>query len=232
MSVVITFHPKGGVKAYQAAIAQLESQNEDVQLHRSAHYASGTDEDFQVVDVWNSIEDFNDFADVLLPVLDKARLDPGVAEMRPLVNTIESGVARLDDIGLDTWNQHDPMGWVELFADEFTLTDPNMSEVITTRAEALGYVQSWLTTFPDMHVDQLDRVVSDHRVAAVIEFTGTHTGPLVSPTGATLAPTGRRVRGSGTYVATADDEGKIVSFAVRPDVLGMMLQLGVALTGE
>lgn len=230
MSVSITFYPKGGIKAYEAGVRQLEAQDEKVQLHRSAHYASGTDEDFQVVDIWDSEADFNNFATVLVPILNKTGLDAGIPEIRRIVNTIDPGVALLDDIGIEAWNAHDPNGWVELFADDFTLSDSNLPDVITTKDGARGYIQSWLTAFPDMQVRQLDRVVSGSRVAGFIEFTGTNTGPLTSSTGEQLAATGRQVVGSGSYIATVNDRGQIKSFTVWPDVVGMLLQLGVDLT--
>lgn len=229
MSVVITFRPQGGIKAYRAGVAQLQAQDEKIRIHRSAHYASGTDEDFQVVDVWDSVEDFENFASVLVPILEKTGLDAGVPEIRQLVNTIEPGVAKLDTIGLATWDEHDPNGWVALFADTFTLTDPALPAPLTTRTEAREYIQGWITAFPDLRVRQLDQVCSPRRVAGYVEFTGTHTGPMVTPMG-TLEPTGRQVTGTGWYIATSDERGKITSFITQQDVLGLLAQLGVDLT--
>ena len=86
-------------------------------------------------------------------------------------------------------------------------------------------MQSWFTAFPDMRLTVRNRVVSDSQVAAELEFTGTHDGPLAFG-GQEVPATGRAVRAGGTYFAAIED-GKIVSFSAHPDALGLMAQLGL-----
>jgi predicted ester cyclase len=75
-----------------------------------------------------------------------------------------------------------------------------------------------------MSVKQTNRVVSDDAVASEVEFTGTNTGPMMMA-GKEVPPTGKSVRGTGTYFARVRD-GKIVEFNSHPDVANMMMQLG------
>ncbi len=133
-------------------------------------------------------------------------------------------VERIDDQGMASWDSHDPQAFVDLFADDFVLTDVAVPEPIRTKEGVRGYAQTWFTAFPDMSVKQTNRVVGDDSVAAEVEFTGTNTGPMIMA-GKEIPPTGKSVVGTGTYFARLRD-GKIVEFSAHPDIAGMMMQLG------
>jgi len=133
-------------------------------------------------------------------------------------------VERIDEIGIAAWDKHDAEGFADLFASQFVINDVASPQPITDRAGAVAYAQSWFTAFPDMSVKQTNRVVSDDAVASEIEFTGTNTGPMMMA-GKEVPPTGKSVRGTGTYFARVRD-GKIVEFNSHPDIANMMMQLG------
>jgi steroid delta-isomerase-like uncharacterized protein len=132
---------------------------------------------------------------------------------------------RLDDQGLATWNDHDPDGWVGLFADDFVLRDWAMAEPIRDREGARRYFNAWLTAFPDMQVKALNRVTGGDAVAAEVEFRGTNTGPMVMGD-QEMPATNKAVVGTGVYFARYRD-GKAIEFSAHPDVAGMMMQLGL-----
>lgn len=132
---------------------------------------------------------------------------------------------RIDDLGMAAWDGHKPDDFVDLFADEFVWNDLTRPEPMRTKDDAKGYVQSWLTAFPDIRVRTTNRVVGEDSVAAEIEFTGTNSGPLVMG-GREIPPTGRNVVGRGAYFFRVD-EGKIAQFSSHPDAAGMMAQLGL-----
>lgn len=134
-------------------------------------------------------------------------------------------VRRLDDEGLSAWDRHDPDAYVAMLADRFEFRDSTLPDPLTTADQVREYMRSWFTAFPDMRIEATNRVVSDEGVAVEVEFTGTHTGPLDAG-GQTIPPTGRAVRSRGTYFARVQD-GKISSFSVHPDSMGLMVQLGV-----
>ena len=60
------------------------------------------------------------------------------------------------------------------------------------RAAAAAWIDVFLRAFPDLHHDILASVEADNQVAAEVRFTGSHTGPLASPSG-DIAPTGKPV---------------------------------------
>ena len=78
----------------------------------------------------------------------------------------------------------------------------------------------WMhTAFPDLRYDIEDIITVGHKVANVVIFSGTHTGPLRD-----LAPTGRQVSVEQTYWFRLA-QGKVAeTWSVRDD-LGMMQQM-------
>jgi predicted ester cyclase len=133
---------------------------------------------------------------------------------------------RIDDEGIESWDRHDPDGFAAMFADGFTLEDWTVPEPIRDRDGVRGYVQAWMTAFPDFSIKRFDRVIDGNTVAAEINFTGTNSGPMAMG-GMEMPATNKPVQGRGTYFARVNDEGKIVEFRAHPDAAGIMMQLGM-----
>ena len=123
------------------------------------------------------------------------------------------------------WDDHKPEAFVDLFADEFVWRDLTVPEPMRTSDEAVAYMQSWFTAFPDMRVRTTNRVIGQDSIAAEIEFTGTNTGPLAMG-GMQIPATGKSVVGHGAYFVRVAG-GKVVEFSSHPDAAGMMAQLGL-----
>jgi predicted ester cyclase len=68
-------------------------------------------------------------------------------------------------------------------------------------------------------------IISAPWVVQEVEMTGTHTGPLESPTG-TIAPTYKKVQGYGVQLLRVEN-GKIVEARLYFDQLDQMNQLGL-----
>lgn len=134
-------------------------------------------------------------------------------------------VQKLDEQGIAAWDHHNADEFVDLFAEDFTFADVTLPEVLRTKDQVRQFMESWFTAFPDMHVESINRVVSDDAVGAEVQFTGTNTGPFVIG-GMEMPATGKNVTGTGSYFVSVRD-GKIVSFSAHPDVAGMMAQLGM-----
>jgi len=132
---------------------------------------------------------------------------------------------RIDDLGMQAWDQQDPEAFLGLFAEAFVWNDLTVPEPMTTPEEARQYMQGWFTAFPDMRVQTRNRVVDEDAVAAEIEFTGTNTGPLAMG-GMEIPATGKSIVGRGSYFARVVD-GRITEFSSHPDAAGMMAQLGL-----
>jgi hypothetical protein len=61
----------------------------------------------------------------------------------------------------------------------------------------------------------------------LLEFTGTHKGPMMGPGGKTIAPTKRKFKVDFCTVARWNNDGRIVEENLFYDVVGMMTQLGI-----
>lgn len=134
---------------------------------------------------------------------------------------------RLDDARLDAWDIHRLDAFVGLLADDLVLRDTTLGAPVTTKEGAREYVRAWLDALPDMRVRRTSRVVDDDdgAVAGEVEFTGTHSGPMMVGS-KQVPPTGKTIVGRGAYFARVKD-GRFVELSFHPDLAGIMAQLGL-----
>jgi steroid delta-isomerase-like uncharacterized protein len=130
----------------------------------------------------------------------------------------------LDDRGIGAWDTHDVDSFAAMFADDFVYTDDTVEGTMTSLDQVREYMSGLFTAFPDMRVQELNRVIGDEALAAEVEFTGTNSGPLRMG-GMELPATGRQITSHGTYFARAED-GKITEFHAHPNAAKMMIKLG------
>jgi len=130
----------------------------------------------------------------------------------------------LDDRGIGAWDTHDVDSFAAMFADDFVNTDDTVEGTMTSLDQVREYMSGLFTAFPDMRVQELNRVIGDDALAAEVEFTGTNSGPLRMG-GMELPATGRQITSHGTYFARAED-GKITEFHAHPNAAEMMIKLG------
>jgi steroid delta-isomerase-like uncharacterized protein len=130
-----------------------------------------------------------------------------------------------DDRGIGAWDTHDVDSFAAMFADDFVYTDDTVQGTMTSLDQVREYMSGWFKAFPDMRVQELNRVVGDDALAAELEFTGTNSGPL-GMGGMELPATGRQITGHGTYFLRVDDR-KITEFHAHPNAAEMMMQLGL-----
>ena len=198
-----------------------------------SHFAAATDDGVRVVDVWETREAYERFAQEQIgPFSAEVGLNPPTLELLEVHNHLTPGaspaeeeLARLDDAGMRAWDGHDPRALQELFADDFVWNDVAVPEPITTAEGLREYMDTWFTAFPDMRTRKVNRVIGDGRVSVELEFTGTHTGPLRMGD-SELPATGVSVVGHGCYFLRVRD-GKVVEFNSYPDLAGLLQQLGL-----
>jgi predicted ester cyclase len=82
------------------------------------------------------------------------------------------------------------------------------------------------SAFSDFFLSVDDSIAEEDRVAVRWTEGGTHSGPLVSPDGAVIPPTGKQVALTGISLLRVAN-GKITEERVQADILGFMQQLGV-----
>ncbi len=87
-------------------------------------------------------------------------------------------------------------------------------------------LQGFITAFPDLSFKLRTKVAQGDSVAVSWTSSGTHTGPLPTPTGDSLPPTNKKasVNGSSFYKFK---NGKIVGSQTYWDMTGLLAQLGL-----
>ncbi|HEX2111508.1 MAG TPA: ester cyclase [Gaiellaceae bacterium] len=113
-----------------------------------------------------------------------------------------------------------------LYADNATVMTPDAGEV-RGRDAISAYFNQFSQGFPDASWEPLSKVESGNTAIDEGYFLGTHTGPLATPTGETIPPTGKRVRLRECDVATVEN-GRIMSHRFYFDQMEFLQQLGLA----
>ncbi len=93
------------------------------------------------------------------------------------------------------------------------------------RDQVRQYTEALWRAFPDGTLSFGDQVLAEDVAATEVVFTGTHTGPMLTP-GGSIPPTGRRVTLRSASILRING-GLIASEHVYLDQLEMMTQLGL-----
>jgi predicted ester cyclase len=112
------------------------------------------------------------------------------------------------------------------YADDATVMTPDAGE-ISGRDAIVAYFDQFTQGFPDARWEELSKVESGNTAIDEGYFLGTHTGPLATPTGETIPPTGKRVRVRECDIATVEN-GRIISHRFYFDQMDFLQQLGLA----
>ena len=125
----------------------------------------------------------------------------------------------------DMYNQRDIDGMVAPVAAGAEIVSVPTGMTLQGPEGFRQYVQGWATAFPDSKIEVGNVIAGDE--GAVVEFrgSGTHTGPLLAPTGE-IPATGKPVNIPFCDVMQIKD-GKITSIHSYFDAATMMGQLGL-----
>lgn len=99
---------------------------------------------------------------------------------------------------LDAFNRADWETYKSTLTPDSVHIEPGGMELHGPDASAEG-VKIFKTAFPDLHGEVVRLMTGETEAAAEIVWKGTHTGPLVTPTG-TIPPTGRPITVHATKV--------------------------------
>jgi ketosteroid isomerase-like protein len=114
----------------------------------------------------------------------------------------------------------------DFYADDATIMTPDAGE-ISGRDAIIGYFNQFIQGFPDARFEPLYAHEAGNTAIDEGYFVGTHTGPLETPTGETIPPTGKRVRVRECDIATVEN-GRIMSHRFYFDQMEFLQQLGLA----
>ena len=128
----------------------------------------------------------------------------------------------------DAITKHDITTATNTYASDAVAYDPMYPQPLRGREAIKKDTETYFRAFPDLRFELLTTVEKDDRSgAAEIRMSGTHTGPLESPTGQEIPPTQKRVELKGAVFARLNDRGEIVEERRYYDVATMLRQLGL-----
>jgi predicted ester cyclase len=125
----------------------------------------------------------------------------------------------------DAWNAGDLNKSLQYQSADFSVEAPG-SPVSLNAMQNLAYNQNFLTAFPGSKFQTLFTVSQGDYVVIHWKITGAHTGPLMSPSGKAIPPTGKSVTISGSTTSQIKD-GKNVRAWTFWDMTSLLGQLGL-----
>ena len=89
MAIATYFHPESlTAQQYDEAIRQLEAAGAATPAGRVHHSCFGSDNALMVYEVWESPQALEEYGSVLMPILQKAGIDPGTPDVMPVHNLV------------------------------------------------------------------------------------------------------------------------------------------------
>ncbi len=124
-----------------------------------------------------------------------------------------------------SFNAHVLDAMVEMRAEDYEGEAPGGAGPMN-REQVRAYEQNFLTAFPDLHFDVTITVAQEDNVVVDWIASGTHTGPLGTPSGSAIEPTEKKasVSGSSTYEIK---NGKITRAKTHFDMAELLGKLGL-----
>lgn len=90
MSLSIYFRPKSMSKTkYDEVIDRLKKSEAGNPKGRLYHACFGEENNLNVLDIWDTMENFEKFGQTLMPILQQVGVDPGEPEIKEVHNIIE-----------------------------------------------------------------------------------------------------------------------------------------------
>jgi ketosteroid isomerase-like protein len=116
-----------------------------------------------------------------------------------------------------------------LYAEDAVIETPDQG-TITGRDAIVEWIIGFQKAFPDLTYEPLNEYEIGNTAIDEGAVSGTHTGPLETPTGETVPPTGKRVRVRETDLVTVEN-GKVTSHRFYFDQMDLLAQLGLVPEG-
>jgi steroid delta-isomerase-like uncharacterized protein len=127
---------------------------------------------------------------------------------------------------IDSFNKGNLDDWIKTVADDAELVTP-MAGTIKGRDAIKGCFVQMRQTFPDAHLDVHKMIAEGNTVVVEYTFTGTHKGPMLTPTGDAIPPTNKTLSGPALDLAVIDDNGQLKSLRQYFDTARGLQQLGL-----
>ena len=137
----------------------------------------------------------------------------------------EQDNVRISKAYMEAMNAHDYDRLRAYHADSFQSLLPGQPGLVDEAGHRAFLEGNW-AAFPDLSFQITKTIATGDHVVDTWIGTGTHTGPMMTPTGATVPPTGLKGSIPGVDVLEFKD-GKMVRAEVYFDTMGLLAQLGL-----
>jgi steroid delta-isomerase-like uncharacterized protein len=128
----------------------------------------------------------------------------------------------------DAQTNHDSEAVGRLYASDAVAYDPMYPQPLRGREAIVKDSETFFSAFPDLRFEIVSLIEKDDRSGAgEVRFTGTHTGPLESPTGEMIPPTHKKIDLKGGGFVKLNERGEIVEERRYYDVGTILRQLGL-----
>jgi steroid delta-isomerase-like uncharacterized protein len=154
---------------------------------------------------------------------DAHRISEELVERRRTMSREEN--IKVANAFFEAFNAHDLSKGHPYEADDLVLEAPGAPGPLN-RQQARMYNQAFVTAFPDGHFEVHRTLVDGDYVVTHWTGSGTNTGPLVTPTGQTIPPTGRKGMVSGVTISEVKN-GKVTRGWSYWDQVALLTQLGL-----
>jgi steroid delta-isomerase-like uncharacterized protein len=124
------------------------------------------------------------------------------------------------DRRLDAWRRLDVDALVRAHTDDCILESP-LAGKVTGRPAIEKVYRAFVTSFPDLTIDNPELIVDGDRVVQTVTFAGTNTGGFMG-----MAPTGKHFSFAAVLICTLRD-GQIAHERRIYDFTGFLLEIGV-----
>jgi len=125
-------------------------------------------------------------------------------------------------------NTHDLDGLAKVYAYDAVAYDPMYPEPLRGRDAIKKDSADFFRAFPDLRFEISSIVEKDDGLGAgEVVMSGTHTGPLATPTGGEVPPTNKRIEIKGAAFVRLNGSGEIVEERRYYDVGTLLRQLGL-----
>jgi steroid delta-isomerase-like uncharacterized protein len=123
---------------------------------------------------------------------------------------------------------HDLDAVAKAYASDAVAYDPMYPEPLRGRDAIKKDTADFFRAFPDLRMEISNVIEKDDRLGAgEIRMTGTHTGPLATPTGGEVPPTNKRIEVKGAGFVRLNEKGEILEERRYYDVGTLLRQLGL-----
>lgn len=127
---------------------------------------------------------------------------------------------------IDYWNATDRDAWETLYADDVVYEAPGGQRISGLSALKDQYFDALVTAAPDRTSREVVLFAEGEHVVEQARYSGTHTGPLRSPTGVEIPATGKAFDFPFVGIFRVQG-GKITSIRIYYDQMELLTQLGL-----